>query len=201
VYVSTLAAAVANGHGEFIDALVEAGADVNAHDLALGTALISSARRSGSSRTYKLLDLGADPYLTGGRWGSAIHAAAQVGNPSVVKRLLDAGVSPNFVAGRYGPVLQAACNPQGDVDYLGCVRLLLARGADVNARGGKYETGLQCAAKHGKLDAVRELLEHGADPRIEGGKYGTAENAAKELKHWHVWNYLHRYARQNHSAA
>jgi ankyrin repeat protein len=189
-YVSTLAAAVSNCHGLLIDVLVAAGVDVNAHTPELGTALIASARHAAPARTFKLLEYAANPHLTGARWGSAIHAAAQSGDREVVERLLDLGVSSNLVAGRYGYVLQAACNPQSSVDYMSCVRVLLARGADVIARGGKYETALQCAAKHGTLNAVRLLIEHGADPTIQGGKYGTASHAAKEEKHWHIYNYL-----------
>jgi ankyrin repeat protein len=210
-YVSTLAAAVWYGYGNLIDALLAADSDINAHNPELGTALIASARHPASAHTLKLLEHGANPHLTGGRWGSAIHAAAQSGNPEVVEWLLDLGVSSNLVAGRYGYVLQAACNPQdflyyvdyidyvgrvdymGRVDCMGCIRILLARGAEINARGGKYETALQCAAMHGKLPAVRLLIEHGADPTIRGGKYGSASRAAKEEKHWHVYNYLERY--------
>jgi ankyrin repeat protein len=194
-YVSTLQAAVANGHGRFIDTLIEAGADVNAYYATLGTALISSARYANKKWSYLLLDLGADPHLIGGPYGSALHAAARDGELAVVERLLDEGADVNLVAGKYGHILQAACNPRGDVDYLPCVRLLIQRGSDVNARGGKYETALQSAAKRGKLEAVTILLDHGADPFARGGKFGTAMEAAKVNEHWHIFNYIGRFIR------
>lgn len=181
-----------------IDALIKAGADVNTYNPQLGTALISAAFFANIKWAYKLLEYGADPHLTGGPHGSALHAAARHGKPELVRSLLlDRGVSANLVAGNHGHVLQAACNPRGAVDYLPCIRLLLQQGSDVNARGGKYDTALQCAAKHGKLDAVRILLEHGADPLLSGGEFGTATEAAKAGKHWHVLNHLQRYIQEH----
>lgn len=73
------------------------------------------------------------------------------------------------------------------------MEILLEHGADVNIRGGKYETALQAAARHGHLENVRFLLEHGADLAIEGGKYGSAMNAAIRKKHYHVANFLRSY--------
>jgi len=72
--------------------------------------------------------------------------------------------------------------------------LLLKYGADPNARGGKYETALQSAAKAGCLENVKFLLAAGADPSIEGGKYGSPLKAATAgSKHYHVANFLQRY--------
>jgi ankyrin repeat protein len=75
------------------------------------------------------------------------------------------------------------------------VRLLLANGADVNARGGHYGTALQAAAAGGQLEAVKLLLQHGADPLAAGGKFGSALEAALggEQPHHHVANYLRRH--------
>jgi ankyrin repeat protein len=78
------------------------------------------------------------------------------------------------------------------------VRLLLANGADVNARGGHYGTALQAAAAGGKLEAVKLLLQHGADPLAAGGKFGSALEAAQSAlggkqPHYHVANYLRRH--------
>jgi ankyrin repeat protein len=83
------------------------------------------------------------------------------------------------------------------VDYKSVLRVLLERKANVNAVGGKYGTALQCASKHGLVDAVQLLLEHGADPAISGGKFGSALDAAREKKHWHVFDVLERYMRKH----
>ena len=75
------------------------------------------------------------------------------------------------------------------------VRLLLAHGADINARGGKYETALQAAAARGRLEVVKLLIERGADPMVEGGKFGSPLKAALggKRRHYHVANYLRRH--------
>ena len=75
------------------------------------------------------------------------------------------------------------------------VRLLLAHGAAVNARGGKYETALQAATAKGRLETVKLLIQHGADPMVEGDKFGSPLKAALGGKscHYHVANYLRRH--------
>lgn len=83
------------------------------------------------------------------------------------------------------------------------VQLLLDHGADVNARGGKYETALQAAASNGSLETVKLLIRNGADATIEGGTFGSPLKAAlgeKEHRqgeeiypHYHVANYLRRH--------
>ena len=44
------------------------------------------------------------------------------------------------------------------------VEALLAKGADVNAKGKGDRTALMFAAVSGHADAARVLLDHGADP-------------------------------------
>ncbi|KAI6855500.1 hypothetical protein KC343_g118 [Hortaea werneckii] len=56
--------------------------------------------------------------------------------------------------------------------------LLLARGADVNASGGKYSNALQAASYYGYKDIVQLLLARGADVNASGGYYGSALQAA-----------------------
>ncbi len=75
------------------------------------------------------------------------------------------------------------------------VRLLLAHGADVNARGGQYGTALHAAAIKGRLGAVKLLIQHGADPRVKAGKFGSALEAAMggRWRQYHVANYLRRH--------
>lgn len=67
------------------------------------------------------------------------------------------------------------------------VRLLVARGVDVNASPpGSFRTGaaLHTAAMQGQVGVVRFLLEHGADPRIKDSRYqGTALDWTKHAPH------------------
>ena len=58
------------------------------------------------------------------------------------------------------------------------VRLLLDKGADVNAHSGDYGNALQAATSGGHEAVVRLLLEEGADINAQGGVYGNAPQAA-----------------------
>ena len=58
------------------------------------------------------------------------------------------------------------------------VELLLAKGADVNAQGGRYGTALQAALYRGHEEVVELLLAKGADVNAQGGRYGNALQAA-----------------------
>ncbi|KAL9131147.1 MAG: hypothetical protein Q9217_000848 [Psora testacea] len=63
------------------------------------------------------------------------------------------------------------------------VKMLLAKGADVNATGGRYGNALQAAACKGHLDVVELLLAGGADVNQAGGDYGNALQGACSYGH------------------
>jgi ankyrin repeat protein len=58
------------------------------------------------------------------------------------------------------------------------VKLLIERGANVNAQGGRYGTALQAAAWGGQEAVVKLLIERSANVNAQGGKYGNAIQAA-----------------------
>ena len=57
-------------------------------------------------------------------------------------------------------------------------RLLLEKGADVNAQGGFYGNALQAASYNGHRAVVELLLERGADVNAQSEYYGNALQAA-----------------------
>ena len=63
------------------------------------------------------------------------------------------------------------------------VRLLLDKGADVNAQDGRYGTALQAASAGGYEAVVRLLLNKGADINVQDSRYGTALQAASARGH------------------
>ncbi|KAK0371993.1 hypothetical protein CLIM01_10643 [Colletotrichum limetticola] len=75
--------------------------------------------------------------------------------------------------------LYAACE-RGDQEI---VKLLLERGADVNARGGQYGHALYAASEEGYLEIAQLLLEKGADIDACGYEDGTALYAASAGGH------------------
>ena len=65
-------------------------------------------------------------------------------------------------------------------------RMLLDKGADVNAQGGRYGNALQATSANGQKDIATLLLDKGADVNAQGGLYGNALQAASYEGHEQV---------------
>jgi len=106
---------------------------------------------------------GADPHVQGKYKTIPLHSAAFVEKFEVVQKLIEYNANIN-ARDEYGwtplyPASRGFYLKDGSV-----LRLLLERGADVNARADKDgSTPLHEASRYGALEAVRLLLEHGAD--------------------------------------
>ena len=176
---------------------LEAGVDVNARNRDGRTALSRTVWRDGvGGPTWQfLIDQGADPWIvdnegltvidwavylgsfdasmgkvTQEMWKQAasrnIHVAALHGDVEAVRRFLGEGVSPNARHPRDGkrPLHWAVRLGRTDV-----VKLLIERGADVNARENNGDTPLHKAGEQfGKVapdrrEIIQCLLDHGAD--------------------------------------
>ena len=81
----------------------------------------------------------------------------------------------NTKGGLYGNILQTV-SKNGNTDI---VRLLLNKGADVNAQGGFYGNALQAASAEGHAEIICLLLDKGANVNAQGGQYGNALQAAR----------------------
>jgi uncharacterized protein len=106
---------------------------------------------------------------------TALHGAAYWGQVEVAEVLLDAGADPNAVSRdaflQIAPLGAAVATtpgipqPSDDEDVvLELVRLLLERGAAVNARRKDGMTALHGVAFRGLARVAQELLDAGADP-------------------------------------
>jgi ankyrin repeat protein len=87
--------------------------------------------------------------------------AAFFGHRQIAEYLLDSGADVNQAADnafKVAPIHAAVSN--GDIET---VRLILERGADINARQQNGFTALHGAAGAGRADLVELLLAHGAD--------------------------------------
>ncbi|KIJ95349.1 hypothetical protein K443DRAFT_77118, partial [Laccaria amethystina LaAM-08-1] len=62
--------------------------------------------------------------------------------------------------------------------YEGIAKLLIEKGADVNAQGGHYGNALYAASNGGHEASAKLLIEKGADVNAKGGEYGNAFQAA-----------------------
>ena len=91
----------------------------------------------------------------GSEVGGSLHKAAEKGLVDEVKRLLDDEVSPNW--GKKTPLHYAAAEGRQEV-----VELLIARGADLDAKDNVGRTPLGMAALEGKRDVAELLITKGA---------------------------------------
>jgi ankyrin repeat protein len=105
----------------------------------------------------------------------SVHLAAFNGHEKVLRRLIardNTHINTPDSEDSY-PVTWSALNGHDNV-----VRILLDRGADVNAQGGYYGNALQAACFGGHDNIVHILLDRGADVNAQGGCYGNALQAA-----------------------
>jgi hypothetical protein len=143
-----------------IDALVALelpSADTKAHVASGGLLSITAELRTPSLLVLR-------PYAMAGP-DMALFDAIQRNDASACLAAIEAGADVDAREARspvfdYAtPLLEAAGSPE-------LVRLLLARGADPNARSGSNWTALMRACNAGCLESARQLLDAGADPSV-----------------------------------
>lgn len=106
-----------------------------------------------------LVKAGADPFqdVPGARYPLSI--ALQARSSLYAQAFLDAGVNPNVVNDSTPIIFESASEYAFET-----LKLLIARGADVNKRDALGNTVLNEALAGYQLDLVEWLLDHGADP-------------------------------------
>ncbi|CAI0655001.1 unnamed protein product, partial [Colletotrichum noveboracense] len=111
---------------------------------------------------------------------NSVHLAALNGHDEVLLRLLHSdndALNSRDNAGRT-PLIWGSLEGHDNI-----VRMLLDKGADVNAQGGDYGNALQAASFKGHDNIVQMLLDKGADVNAHGGYYGNALQAASQGGH------------------
>jgi ankyrin repeat protein len=167
--------AVKGGHTKVVGLLLAKGADLNAMDAKYGlTALHWAVFHNQPAAVQALLDKGASPGLKDRRGFTPLALAAHYAKPEIVGLLLDRTPPGEQNAARTSLLLVAAAGGRTDN-----VRLLLDKGADVNARTDNGQTPLMLAAKSAKKDTVKLLLEKGADAGVRDQAGNRALEYAK----------------------
>jgi ankyrin repeat protein len=149
--------------------LVLLSVSVSAQDNARRDALFAAIRRGSAVETERLLRAGTSPNNDDADGTPALMAATLFGGADMVKAVLELGADPNR-SGVGGTTALMWAMP--DVEK---ARLILARGANVNAKSDTDRTALLVAASYPRsIDVIRLLLERGADLRAQDRAGATA---------------------------
>ena len=168
-----------NGDAELVERLIAAGADLDVKN-EFGTSALSEAAIGGYTAVIAaLLARGAEPNMANPEGETPLMAVARTGNVEAAKLLLDAGADVNAIElwGQQSALMWAAAQQQPAM-----IKLLIARGAQVDARGAvrNWErkviseprpkdmnqggfTPLLYAAREGCIECAKELVAGGAD--------------------------------------
>jgi ankyrin repeat protein len=157
---------------EEVKKFLDNGGDVNARSISGGT-LISYAAGGGNLELVKLLfNKGALLNETDEEQATALHYAAREGNLRIVDFLLVKGAIPTICANKYrtesyeriehGSLQGTPLHWAAAYEQIGVVRVLIARGIDVNLTDEGGYTALHEAARRGDSQIVKLLLDHGA---------------------------------------
>ena len=165
---------------EMAKLLIEAGANVNVSNDYGVTPFLLACTNGNPDMVHGLLRAGADPNATRETGESAIMTASRTGNLKAVKALLAYEPDLNRQENRRGQTALMWAIEQGHPQV---AKLLIERGADVNARSKNGFTPLLFAAQQNDLDSVQVLLAAGA--KLDGftPEWGSALVAAAARGH------------------
>lgn len=154
--------ATRGGQLAVVEALVGAGADVNASDNDGARPAHSAAYRGHDAILRFLLAHGAQPNAVDKRGNTALVYALSASRRSIVQMLLAAGADVNRKDNWGSPPLQGAVR-RGMLDEAAA---MLERGADIDATGYNGSTAVHLAIENGHRDVLDLLLARGADTTI-----------------------------------
>ena len=106
---------------------------------------------------------------------SCWHKNISIGDTDLIKRRLDEGADINAKDGGLTLLIKAATE-----GYLKTSKLLIQKGADVNARTDEGSSALMAASMAGYTKIVELLLKAGANAKAKNSMGYTAEMYAKE---------------------
>ncbi len=144
-------------------------------------------------RLDRLRECAGDASVLNSRSGdgfTALHFACFFGQPAAARLLIENGAAVDAVAANPTQVMPlhsaaAARNLEG-------ARLLLERGAPVNARQQSGWVPIHSAAQNGDRGMVELLLQHRADPKLANDDGKTPAMVAREKGHAEIASLLEK---------
>lgn len=153
--------ATSKDHFPVVRALVEAGADVNAHSALNNTPIGESIKNRNREMFDFLFSRGARVEV------KDFSLAVASDDISLVQWFLDHGFKLDQVEFEQSESHLAKAIAMGGAERIEMVKFLIDRGADVNRPSGDFaEPPLVQAARQGKWQIAKYLLECGADPNL-----------------------------------
>jgi ankyrin repeat protein len=166
---TALMMAARSGHADAVKVLLDRGAEVNAQDMLRGTTALMWAAEQGHAAVVQLLtEHGADLRIQSAALTPPGRRGLGFANSNVVFGA--SGRAKAKVPSKGGLTALLFAVREGSLD---CVRILVAKGADVNQAAVDGSGPLLVAVQNGRYDVARFLLDHGADPKLTNAKGWT----------------------------
>ena len=147
-------------------ALLDRGANVNQKDLNGNTPLITALQANLDSKCIDLLlSRGADPNLSSSL-SSPLDASVPYGTSSsyCMKALLRAGAKIGAGKDSTTKPYIVFASELGDLEL---IKMLLKKGANINAKGGQGETAIIVSVQKRNTEIALFLVQHGADVNLK----------------------------------
>jgi ankyrin repeat protein len=185
-----LTSAARQRNSTLVKLLLDLKADPNARDGNGMTPLLEAIMRNDVSSMKLLLAHGADMELLGPEGINALGLAIEERQYEAAKALIDAGAKVNVSVGNQHltPLMITAAEmapPEGAIFLpsstrpIDIAKILIQRGADVNAKDRTGITALMVAASHNNAPMIGLLLQSGADASATNDQGQTAIDITK----------------------
>lgn len=175
------ALAVEQGDLDSVGAWLAAGMAPDFLDGRGGSGLMIAAWEGNVAMMELFVQHGARIGLTNRHDEQALHLAAWRGHREAVAWLLDHGAAANRSGARWSPLHYASFANRTEI-----ARLLIERGADVNARAPNGSTVLMMAAREGHEGLANQMLAAGADPGAINERGESALTWAMRHEHFTI---------------
>jgi ankyrin repeat protein len=167
------------GHVNFVERLLDGGANVNGPSILLNReSPVLLASENGHFAVVELLvKHNARLNITDPTKETALTKAAKHGHNSVIRLLLDNGA-------KFSPKEHSTIHEAARRGFTYVVEWCLEKGEDVNSYVHNLGTPLHLAASRGHRDTIKLLISHGADPFIKNHCQRSAFDLV--MMSWHA---------------